>query len=253
MPEGANQSQAATGEPTPRAVTRSRETQLAEFLYLIAHDIRQPLASAQMQVWALRIALERGDLARAGASVGGIVDALAQIEAMTRDLVDSARLELGQVQPSLNRIALSQFVEEFVASRTLSLDDGHRLRFGASEPATVSVDPFHLERILDNLLSNARKYSPPHTPITLSVARRAAEAVVAVRDEGIGIPPEDADRVFERGYRRLQTAQQVDGLGLGLYITRLLAEAQSGRVWFESEPGKGSTFYVGLPLLAEAD
>ncbi len=110
----------------------------------------------------------------------------------------------------------------------------------------VSADPERLERAIVNLITNALKYSPPDRPVDVAVARRGEEAVISVRDQGPGIPPEEQPYLFQR-YYRAKASRKTEGLGLGLYITRLVVEAHSGRVWVESEVGQGSTFYVALP------
>jgi signal transduction histidine kinase len=83
--------------------------------------------------------------------------------------------------------------------------------------------------------------------VVVGVDRQAGEVVISVRDRGVGIPPEEQPRIFER-YYRARTKAPVEGLGLGLYITRLIVEAHGGRIWVESEVGKGSTFSFCLPL-----
>ena len=97
-----------------------------------------------------------------------------------------------------------------------------------------------------NLVSNALKYAPGASEVLVSAAARGEEVAITVRDAGLGIAPEDLPRVFERFYRG-KTTQKADGLGLGLFIVRLLVEAHGGRVWAESNPGEGAAFTFTLP------
>jgi signal transduction histidine kinase len=122
-----------------------------------------------------------------------------------------------------------------------------RVQFEAVTPVVVRADANRLERIVGNLIANALKYSEPETVVTLSVYAETNDALLTVADQGPGIQPDDLPHLFERGYRTKSAIQKTEGLGLGLYITRLLVEAHGGRIWAESEPGKGSTFYVALP------
>jgi len=102
-------------------------------------------------------------------------------------------------------------------------------------------------------LGNAGKYSPPGTSITIQGRLRGHEILVAVKDQGIGIPIQDLEKIFERFYRvRREEAQEAPGIGLGLAVCRGIVEAHGGRIWAESALGKGSTFYFTLPI-EEAD
>ena len=118
----------------------------------------------------------------------------------------------------------------------------------------VTPTEARVERILTNLITNALKYSPASTPVVVRVGMRDAEMIVSVVDQGEGIPPEELSRLFQRFTRgRAGPKEDVAGLGLGLYIARLIVEAHGGRVWAESEVGNGSTFSFALPTGAPAD
>ena len=110
------------------------------------------------------------------------------------------------------------------------------------------ADPDALERILANLMSNALKYSPDEENITVSATAGDMEATVSVADLGPGIRAEEAGRLFERFFRSESVRRHHDGLGLGLTISKALVEAQGGRIWVESELGRGSVFSFTLPL-----
>jgi signal transduction histidine kinase len=114
----------------------------------------------------------------------------------------------------------------------------------------VDADPARLERVFTNLVSNALKYSPSDAPVRIAASRQAGVAVVSVTDRGAGIAADDVTRLFQRFYRARLT-QRAEGLGLGLYIARMLVEAHGGRIWVESVPGEGSTFSFTVPLVAQ--
>jgi signal transduction histidine kinase len=107
-------------------------------------------------------------------------------------------------------------------------------------------------QVIRNLLSNAVKYSLEESRIMVHAYQEDDEAVVCVEDEGVGIPESAQDRVFERFYRvDNEATSRTRGAGLGLAISRAIVEAHGGRIWFESVPGEGSTFYVALPLASD--
>ena len=111
----------------------------------------------------------------------------------------------------------------------------------------VAADYDRLERIILNLLSNALKYSPDGSPVTIRAHRQENTIVIAIADQGSGIPPEEQAHIFDRFYR-VKAERKAEGIGLGLYITRLLVEAHGGRIWVESQPGQGSVFSFTLPI-----
>ena len=102
--------------------------------------------------------------------------------------------------------------------------------------------------IVRNLLENAQKFSAPETPINVTARQEGEEVDIAVTDRGIGIAPDDQPHIFDRFYR-VEQMRKAEGTGLGLYITKRLVEAHGGRIWVESEVGKGSTFSFTLPLV----
>ena len=113
------------------------------------------------------------------------------------------------------------------------------------------VDARRVRQVVDNLIDNAIKYSEKGTKICVQARRTGAELLLSVTDQGIGIPAEDAERIFDRMYRieqRLAMEQEIGGAGLGLAICKGLVEAHGGRIWVDSHLGKGSTFYFTLPL-----
>jgi two-component system sensor histidine kinase VicK len=106
--------------------------------------------------------------------------------------------------------------------------------------------------VLSNLVDNALKYSPGGGPVTIRITGSAEALTIGVSDRGVGITPEQSERLFERFYRVDSTLTRTTrGVGLGLFICRSLVEAQGGRIWVESTPGQGSTFWFTLPLFAE--
>jgi len=116
------------------------------------------------------------------------------------------------------------------------------------DPLALSVDGREIEVVLINLIENAVKYSDPGTPITLGVERHGDEVRFSVADQGPGIAAEDLGRIFERFYRVASEGPRVAGTGLGLAICKRIVEAHGGRIWVESAPGEGSSFYFSVPV-----
>jgi len=169
------------------------------------------------------------------------------MNAMILDLVDSARLEANQLRMEPASVDLRSFVLDLQGRLAGALAmDRVRVQIPEGLPQ-VSADPNRLERILTNLLSNALKYSEPETEVFVGAERQDGMVRVWVSDSGVGIAEEDIPQLFQRFYRA-KSGRKAEGLGLGLYITRMLVEAHGGKIWVESDLGKGSTFSFTLPL-----
>jgi signal transduction histidine kinase len=112
----------------------------------------------------------------------------------------------------------------------------------------VLADPERIERVILNLISNALKYSERDTLVEVNVQRQDEDLVVSVRDQGRGIATDQLPRLFQR-FQRIQGTSGTEGIGLGLYISRVLVEAHDGKIWVESKVGKGSTFSFSLPVV----
>ncbi len=227
-----------------------REQQREDTTRIISHDLRQPLTIIRAQAQLLERNLASGGPKQLAQNSAESIDTSARrMNSMIQDLVDSARLESGQLVLSRQAIDLHAYIADLLQRLRGTLDIARiRLQAPAGLPP-VSADPDRLERILLNLLTNAFKYSTPGTEITIALEERDGEVVTAITDRGPGIEPGDLARLFERYYRTPQAREEErEGLGLGLYITRMLVEAHGGRIWVQSQVGAGSTFSFSLPI-----
>ncbi len=188
-----------------------------------------------------------GDMVLAQQSAESIERGVMQMNAMIDDLVESARLESGQLTMKLHPLTLPAYLPAFVSRNAGALQTERIILDVPADLAPVMADDARLDRILTNLLTNAQKYATPCTPIRVQAQQDEREVTISVLDQGQGIPPDDIPHVFERFYRA-KGERRAEGIGLGLYITRLLVEAHGGHVRVESEVGKGSAFSFTLPV-----
>lgn len=221
------------------------QEQREDFINSVSHDLRSPLAVIQGQASILQRTLGKGG--QRGRSLGYIIAASHRMNAMIRDLVDSARRESGQLLLDEQPVDLRSFVAELLERYAL-LASERRVRLDISpDLPPVEADPSRLERVFLNLLGNAMKYAPPASEVTVGATAGDGEIRAWVADRGLGIACDDLPRIFDR-YYRAKGDRKDEGLGLGLYITRMLVEAHGGRITAESQVGKGTTFYFTLPL-----
>jgi signal transduction histidine kinase len=223
---------------------RALQEQREDLLRAVSHDLRTPLQIVLLQAERLARAATSERDRRA---VDRIVAAGRQMGAMIRDLVDSVHLESGTLRVSPQPVPLRAFVSELVGVSGGALDTERvRVEIPGDLPP-VAADPARLARVVQNLLGNALKYSEPTTDVAVRALPRGPEVVVSICDRGAGIAAEHLPRLFDRFYRGARSGEP-DGLGLGLYISRLIVEAHGGRIWCESRVGEGSTFAFTLPV-----
>ena len=232
-----------------RDVTELRQLEQLkeEYLATISHDLRSPLTAMMGHAQLLERQLTKLDLEEEARSASLVLANARRMNAMIQDLIESSSLESGKLEMSKEATDLNVLVSD-VAERIGSPEDRRRLQVETSRwIPPLSLDKNRLERALVNLITNALKYSPPDSPVVVRVELTVDQAVVSVIDRGAGIGSRELKQLFDRFYRAGNT-DETEGLGLGLYITRLIVEAHGGRVWAESELGKGSTFRISLPL-----
>ena len=222
-----------------------------DFVAMISHDLRSPLTAILAQADLLRRrAAQQGDTS-CQKGVELILRSSQRMRAMISDLVDSARLESGQIVLRREPLAAGALIDDIV--RALPAADRQRVKVVCPQDfPPVVADRDRIERAITNLLTNALKFSSAESQVTVQVRSEGTEAVVSVTDQGIGIDAEHLPHLFERFYRA-RPDKGPGGLGLGLYITRLLVGLHGGRLWAETVKGRGSTFTFTLPLATPLD
>ncbi len=230
------------------------------FLALVAHELRTPLAALKGFATML---LRHPKRSKGAALASWQREALVEIELatdrldrLTEDLLDVVRLQAGRLvlhRESIDLVALCRRVLAQLQQST----DRHQLTLSTSLSHLLArVDGGRIEQVLANLLTNAIKYSPAGglVEMTLREETQRQEALISIRDQGIGIPQEEQASLFGRFVRASNSqAHGISGTGLGLYLCRELVEQHGGRIWFESIEGQGSTFFIALPTVPDAD
>lgn len=213
---------------------------------LISHDLRAPLTSILAYAELIESGFGGND-PRLLRMASAIARSARQMNVMIDELRDTARLEAGRIELVRLPVDMTSLVREAVESAvspaTHERVHVHVLR----RVPVVAVDRDRMQRVIANLLTNALKYSPADSPVEIYVDGNDEEVVVSVTDHGVGIPADEMPRLFQR-YVRVPTGARVEGLGLGLYIARLIVEAHGGRIWAESQHGAGRTFRFALPV-----
>lgn len=228
---------------------RRLETVRRDFISNLSHELRTPLASLS----AVLETLQDGALDDPPAACRFVGRAALEVGTMTQmveELLELARIESGKVPFQFVPAPLEPIVVGVVERLRRSAEQ-KQLRIDIDLPANlpdILIDPPRIEQVVSNLLHNAIKFSYENGKITLRVAQVDADTVqLSVKDQGIGIPREHLERIFERFYKS-DRARTERGTGLGLAIAKHIVQAHRGKIWAKSRDGKGSTFFVQLPI-----
>jgi signal transduction histidine kinase len=231
----------------------------SEFVATVSHELRTPMTSIKGYVEVLLMGAA-GQLTEQQIQFLQIVqNNTERLNILVNDLLDVSRLEAGKIDLSMQPLALRKLAEEIVEEqlRRGLEQDGKVLNYEMDIPEDlphVRGDKDRVQQILRNLVSNAYLYTPPDGHIAIRARLVNGEVQIDVQDDGIGIPPEEQERIFERFFRGedpmiIATA----GTGLGLSIVKQLINMHNGRIWVESTgvPGEGCTFSFTLPIYQE--
>ncbi|WP_193609182.1 sensor histidine kinase [Nocardioides lijunqiniae] len=219
-----------------------------EFVSSVSHELRTPLTSIHGYTQLL---LERDDLpAQARAQLEVVVRNTERLQRLVGDLLHTSQVDEDGVQFQRCEADLAEIVRQAVqAAEPAARENDVRLEVSTPPHLVLKVDAQRIAQAVDNLVSNAIKYTPRGGEVAVELGIDADRAEITVRDTGVGIDAADRDRLFTRFWRaRHAEEQSIQGVGLGLNITRSIVEGHAGRIDVESEVGRGSTFRVRLPL-----
>jgi signal transduction histidine kinase len=217
-----------------------------EFIAIVSHELRTPVAS----VYGATMTLQQRELdeKRRDSLLSVIFTESARLARLVEQVVWASRFDSGHTRLHLEPCEPFQLADEVIKAARLHLPPTLSIELSASAPPPVLADPERVRQVLVNLLDNAVKFSPEGGRIEVGIKRVDGDVRFAVMDEGIGIPPREQARIFEK-FHRLDPnlTRGVGGTGLGLYICQELVRQMNGRIWVDSRENEGSTFVFELP------
>jgi signal transduction histidine kinase/GAF domain-containing protein len=214
------------------------------FLEAVSHELRTPLTSILGSALTLEHADPKLKPEDAKDLIGRIAANARKLQRLLGDLLDLDRLQRGILSPQRRPTDVAEVVREAVRESDVL---GERIVEIEAEPLVASVDAAKVERIVENLLANAARHTPPGTRVWVRVESGGDGALVTVADEGPGIPEEERERIFEPFQQGGSAPNHAPGVGVGLSLVAKFAELHGGRAWIEDRPGGGASFRVLLP------
>ncbi|WP_202080817.1 sensor histidine kinase [Caldalkalibacillus salinus] len=234
-----------------------------DFIQIAAHELRTPLTAIK---GFIQLVLERykernrkwffqptsfimSEIERDKTFFKVIYDEAIRLDQLTNELVSIFKIDQGKFQMNFQKANFTQVIQEAIEEFMIPTDFHHLHFFSLEEDLPVYIDIKQVKRVISNLLSNAIKYSPDAPDVFIQLRSEDGYMTLSVRDEGIGIPNDQQKRIFERFFRVYSPEHEhIHGYGIGLHICKEIIHKHNGALTFESTFGKGSTFFVRLPL-----
>ncbi|GAB3937722.1 PAS domain-containing sensor histidine kinase [Mucilaginibacter myungsuensis] len=219
-----------------------------EFIGIASHELKTPLTSLKGYIQIMGIYKKEEVPPAIKQYINKASIAVNKLQHLINDLLDVSKIQAGRLSYQMKDADLTEMVNAGIENAIQMYPD-YQVEYQVEPQLLVHGNPERLEQVLNNLVSNAAKYSKQHTKITIKAQALDGHVRVSVTDEGIGLSDEQREKIFERFYRVEDKTFTTSGLGMGLYISAEIIQQHNGRIDVESELGKGSTFYFELPRL----
>jgi two-component system, OmpR family, sensor histidine kinase VicK len=219
-----------------------------DFIGMVSHELKTPLTSMRGYLQMLQLKAKRAEDSFTASALEKSIKQVSKMTSLINGFLNVSRLESGKIVIDKKPFNLAELLKEMV-EESLSIQSTHTISLQPCDSIIVDADRDKIASVISNLLSNAVKYSPQGNHIKVNCNTINGFVQVSVKDDGMGIKPQDIDKLFERFYRvDNKHTQTISGFGIGLYLCAEIVYRHEGKIWVESELGKGSIFYFNLPL-----
>jgi PAS domain S-box-containing protein len=215
------------------------------FIGFASHEIKTPLTTISGYIQLLEKSPDK-----ATQLLPKVSKQISRLSSIISDLLDISKIQAGKFELNKSSVALNTLIRDSIDSAKQQSDQHTIECYLPEAPINLFVDQNKMTQVIVNIVSNAIKYSPASSKIEVHAEQLADDVKITIKDQGMGIATEDLDKIFTQFYRTSSVRSKADGLGLGLYLCKEFVEAHHGKIWAESEIGKGTTIHVILPLVA---
>lgn len=218
-----------------------------DFIGMVSHELKTPLTSLNAYVQMLYSKAKKSEDSFTADALGKVNQQVKKMSVMINSFLNMSRLESGKIDLNKQDFNLTELINDIIDETKIA--SVHYIKLLPCNPVTVNADRDKIWSVISNLLSNAIKYSAPDKTIEIKCTLIDKMVQISVKDEGVGIKPEALDKLFERYYRvETNDNKHISGFGIGLYLSAEIIQRHNGKIWAESVPGNGSTFFFNLPL-----
>lgn len=226
---------------------KAEEQRKNDFIGMVSHELKTPITSLMAIIQVAHAKMKNAEDKFLANAMSKAEIQVKRMTSMINGFLDISRLESGKIVINKTPFEMSELMQEIVDETRLTVPT-HRIIVSSCDSTSVYADRVKINSVISNLISNAVKYSAHGTTITMSCKRKPNEVTIGVSDEGIGIHPSDAGKIFERYYRvESSNTLHISGFGIGLYLSAEIVQRHGGKIWVESNPERGSVFYFSLP------
>lgn len=219
-----------------------------DFIGMVSHELKTPLTSLNGYAQILHAKAKNNDDTFSINALTKVTDQIKKMTTMINGFLNISRLESGKIQLDKQTFLLNELIMENIEEAEI-LTTNHKILFKPFVPITVFADRDKIGSVISNMISNAVKYSPEGQQIEISCEVIDSSAQISIKDQGMGISEKDIPKLFDRFYRvESNQTQLISGFGIGLYLSAEIITHHKGRIWVESKPGEGSTFFFSLPI-----
>lgn len=231
-------------------ITREKELEQRkdDFISMASHELKTPLTSMKLYLDVLVKRIKQSNDTSSLKILSRIRDQSDRLQELVGDLLDVSRIQTGKMRFKKESFRLDNQIVDIIEGLQ-GTTQKHELVYVEKKPIMIKADRFRIYQVLTNLITNAIKYSPNEGKIYIYARKQNGKVIVSVKDNGIGIPKEKQKKIFDRLYQANDfDGKSYPGLGMGLYISKEIIRRHQGRIWVESDKGKGSEFFFSLPL-----
>jgi PAS domain S-box-containing protein len=217
------------------------------FIKLVSHELKTPLTSMLGYAELLSMKLKAAEDDESALLLSRVKNQVLKLNYIVQDLLDVTRVDGDKIKFRKEDFNIGELFRE-IAGEVGATNPSHRFYLEDVRPARIHADKERISQVITNLLTNAIKYSPSSPDIIIACEVHGDEVICSVQDFGIGIAPENFSKIFELFFQEHHESRRYPGLGIGLYLSAEIIRRQNGRIWVDSELGKGTTVYFSLPL-----